>query len=87
MEGHETCVQIVVDGKVRRLDEIIREVTESVLIANDGNKEITANELGISLKTLYVWLREWGYKMRPYRKWDRFKKRQRHPLEQIAPYK
>lgn len=46
-------------GTVRTLDELKREVVETVLWANDGNKPLTAKELGISLKTLYNMLNRW----------------------------
>lgn len=60
--GHETCVPIVVDGKVRPLKVIMRDVVESVMGSNDGDLEKTAAELQVSQAVLCGWLNGWTEK-------------------------
>jgi transcriptional regulator with PAS, ATPase and Fis domain len=66
----ESAVPILDDsGSVRSIREIQRDVVESVLVANDGDKRITAQELGISVKTLYTWLHSYmGTSPKPHNK-------------------
>lgn len=47
---------------VRRLDELEREEIEHAVKFHNGNKSRAADALGISVKTLYRKLQQYGYR-------------------------
>ncbi len=54
-----------------RWDEIERQVTLATLEHFDGHHQHTCDALGISVKTLYNWLRDWSLLTRRQRLFPR----------------
>lgn len=58
---HNSTAMIVVAEPPRlTVDELIKNYSLDILSLNNGDKTKTANDLGITIKTLYNWLHKWG---------------------------
>ena len=64
----EGLTESVEEDKVRTLQDTEREVITSALERNKGRRKQTAHELGISERTLYRKIKEYGLEYRNNRK-------------------